>query len=432
MAGRVQLATTGLQDAFFTKNPEYTYFIKNFKRHTNFSVYTIDHDVHGELEFGNMITCTIPNDTGDLIKTISLDITLDAIQSTAGSTFLGYIESIGHAMIEHVDLYIGDTLVQRVPSDWLQIHSEHYVTQTKQTNLSKLIGKYPNVNSSGYNVSGNGINNYLGASTKEFRCIVDIPFYFYNNRELAIPLCALSKQDVKVDVKFRNVENCLFKSTSGTISLQPPDRPTGLINKCKLVTEMVCLEELERKKFQNTRLEYIITQIQQNINTIPSGSSTLRHKLIFSNPVKELYFVVQRKGTSVAPFDFDHTDQIFNLSRYINYENVRSIELELDGDVLLDTVTGNVIHMRAVQSGIHHSRTQLFRRFYSYSFALEPERWYPTGQRNFNLIKESHATFHLNEETVERELRVYALSYNILRIHDGVGRILFPSGSIGN
>jgi hypothetical protein len=58
--------------------------------------------------------------------------------------------------------------------------------------------------------------------------------------------------------------------------------------------------------------------------------------------------------------------------------------------IILDKVTGNAINLRAIQSGIHHSRTQLFRRYYSYSFALEPERWYPTGQRNFSLIKEQY------------------------------------------
>ena len=31
MAGRVQLAITGTQDVFFTENPEYTHFIKQFK-----------------------------------------------------------------------------------------------------------------------------------------------------------------------------------------------------------------------------------------------------------------------------------------------------------------------------------------------------------------------------------------------------------------
>ena len=84
-----------------------------------------------------------------------------------------------------------------------------------------------------------------------------------------------------------------------------------------------------------------------------------------------------------------HNYQLYN-GEYVNYEHLQNLEIQLDDSVILDKVTGNVINLRAIQSGIHHSRTQLFRRYYSYSFALEPERWYPTGQRNFSLIKEQY------------------------------------------
>ena len=74
-----------------------------------------------------------------------------------------------------------------------------------------------------------------------------------------------------------------------------------------------------------------------------------------------------------------------------------------------------------------------FRRFYSYSFALEPEKWYPTGQRNFSAIKEQIIQLKLNSETVlKRELRVYALANNILRINGGSGKVIFPNGGISN
>jgi hypothetical protein len=82
MAGRVQLETSGPQDAFFTDNPEYTYFIKNFQKHTNFAPFFVDIDVDGEIEFGNTIRCTIPQDQGDLLKTVSLKVELSAIDQS--------------------------------------------------------------------------------------------------------------------------------------------------------------------------------------------------------------------------------------------------------------------------------------------------------------------------------------------------------------
>ena len=100
--------------------------------------------------------------------------------------------------------------------------------------------------------------------------------------------------------------------------------------------------------------------------------------------------------------------------------------MTLDDTIILNEETGSVINLRAVQSGIHHTRTQLFRRYYSYSFALEPERWYPTGQRNFSLVKDQLLKLTLNSETdCKREVRVLGLSYNILRVENGIAKTLF-------
>ena len=115
------------------------------------------------------------------------------------------------------------------------------------------------------------------------------------------------------------------------------------------------------------------------------------------------------------------------MSRYINYENLHHLSLTLDGETILDEDTGSLINIRAVQSGIHHSRTPLYRRFYSYSFSLEPERWSPTGQKNFSFIKNQNLKIKINPHVGYggRGLRVYALSYNILRIENGISKILF-------
>lgn len=556
MAGRVQLAITGTQDVFFTENPEYTHFIKQFKKHTNFAISNMKHDVRGEIAYGNTVKCTIPAGAGDLLKGVRVHIDLPAL-----SAYRGYNESIGHAIIDHVDLVIGGQLIQRIPRDWLQIYSEHYITQTKQTALSKLIGKYPEESSgTAVEYGTNPINGYLGNATTPTKYIVDIPFYFHNNPELAIPLCALTKQECEIEIKLSDVTDCIYTGhlafddaynpdgTTYTVTVQqvnglnkyhingydrptirmkrgstyyfsinqgtaavhpfkistttdgthggggeyttqptltvpitnphvysftvPMDAPDYLYYYCEqhpgmggqlniinptlnksslkiddisIHTELVHIDELERIKLQSNKQEYIITQLQRNTFQIPvssaEGKDESKFRLNFTNPIKELYFVIARKNTatrSFHPFDYDHPEQIYPPpgepdERYTNYENLVNLELDLDGDVVLDKVTGNVINMRAVQSGIHHSRTQLFRRFYSYSFALEPERWYPTGQRNFSMIKEQRLKMTLNNNIVDsRELRVYALSSNILRIEDGTGRVVFPNGQIGD
>lgn len=210
MAGRIQLTTKGVQDIYFTEEPDYSHFVQLFKKHTNYTTQFVKLDVDGEAEFGKTVRLTIPKDQGDMIKTISLDVELNPIAESE-ITRVGYIESIGHAMIEYVDMYIGDEKIQHIPSDYLQIYSEHNYTQTKQKALEKLIGKYPD-RTSNVPVASGVILGHLGPATTSRKLFIDIPFYFYQKPELAIPLCAMCYQEVTLEIKFRELEECVVKT----------------------------------------------------------------------------------------------------------------------------------------------------------------------------------------------------------------------------
>jgi len=139
MAGRIQLEASGLQDRFFTVDPDYTYFLQSFKKHSNFAREYVNIDPETAVDFGGKARFRIGQNVGDLLTTLSLKIKLPEIQTG----FLGYIDSVGHGLIESVDLIIGGKNIQRLTSDYLQIYSEHNVTQTKQRALEYLVGKYP-------------------------------------------------------------------------------------------------------------------------------------------------------------------------------------------------------------------------------------------------------------------------------------------------
>jgi hypothetical protein len=189
-----------------------------------------------------------------------------------------YIESVGHAIIEHADLLIGGTIVQRLTSDYLQIYSEHNVTQTKQKALEQLIGKYPlrttdrrvgEVTTGGS--SGNTgiiIHGTLGADSDE-NFFVDLPFYFYNHSELAIPLCAITKQEVEVEITLRKAQDIMVTLDGGRVT-SPPEIH---IKEFKLCTEVVFLDTAERKKMQKMKKDYIITQLQENVFDVGPGMS---------------------------------------------------------------------------------------------------------------------------------------------------------------
>ena len=187
MAGRVQLELArGPQERFFTVDPEYTHFRSIFKKTTNYAVQSRDFEPQTSTRFGETAHFRIPANYGDLLKTVALKVTLEVGDRMA--TSLAWIDSIGHGIIEYVDLRIGDVVIQRLTSDVLQIYSEQNYTQTKQQALKHLIGKYPN-RVAGTLVSDKSIAAHLGEATGDTELIIDLPFYFYRKPELRY-LCA--------------------------------------------------------------------------------------------------------------------------------------------------------------------------------------------------------------------------------------------------
>jgi len=413
--------------------------VESFQKHSNFSTEFVDIDPeNNEADFGKKVRFKVPQNQGDLLKTLSVKMKLPEIIQT-GATM--YIESVAHALIEHVDLIIGGKVIQRLTSDYLQIYSEHNVTQTKQKALEQLVGKYPlrtsdklvgEVIQSGGGNSGIVIHNTLGLTSDE-SFFVDLPFYFYKHPELAVPLCAINKQEVEVEFKLRNAQDLVIKADGSYITLEE----TLKLKEFKLCTEVVFLDSTERIKLMNTPTDYLITEIQEDIFDVGVGVNEGNFKLDFTNPVKELYFVIQRHGSNVNAvdktlqgnfvtiFDYDNTSNVQD-GKFILYENLEYLTLTLDGQDIITRDIGNVIFLKAVQAAIHHSKTQLIRRFYSYSFALQPEEWYPTGQINFSLVKDQNLNLSLTScPDFSRQIRVYALSYNILRVREGTGQTLF-------
>jgi len=417
MAGRIQLATTGPQDQFFTLNPQYTHFKENFRKHSNFSTEFVDVESEQTVDFGTVARFRIANNIGDLIRTVSFKFTLPGLNQT----HVGYIESVGHALIEHVDLIVGGQLVQRVTSDWFEMYSEHYYTHTKQNALFYLTGKCP-VRAAGVRSNDVSVLAYLGTSTSDVDFYVDVPFYFHREPALAFPLCAVcDAQEVEVEVKLRNVADLVVDVTDGSLpTLTRAHSISSFVMQC----EMVFLDNIEKIKFKNTPKDYLITQNQLNHFIIPKNQDVFKCQLSFTNLVRELYFVIQSVGARV--FDYDNYRQTDLDGKLVQYEHLKYLTLTLDGGEVLTRKTGSVAFLKSVQAAIHHAKTQIIRRFYSYSFALEPEKAQPSGQINFSVIKDQNLELALNRNALQdRNLRVYARSFNILRVSGGNARVIF-------
>jgi len=219
-SGRVQLAAVGIQDEFLTGSPEVTYFIKRFSRYTKFALETLDNTFDQQaIDFGSFITCTVPR-KGQLIRGMYLKLVLpDLLPPT-----YGYTDAIGNAIVEHADLLIGGKVVERINGEYMQIYAQTFLGESQQTALKYLTGDTK------AGLGGLGPASTNQTATAPFfgpyprTLLVPLPFYFHRSESLAVPLCALTRQEVEIHVKLRPLEQLIAFGTPSAgqlISWQP-------------------------------------------------------------------------------------------------------------------------------------------------------------------------------------------------------------------
>ncbi len=214
-SGRVELVSTGVQDQYITDLPTFTYFHKQYRRHTRFSTDTIMNSFEGEMNFGGTLRCIIPR-KGDLIKTIYIKLNLPILAGADSSDSVGYTDGIGHAIIEYADLLIGGQTVERITSETMEIYNELYTSDSHQEALKHTVGKTGTLTGLGP-ASGTVVGEY-GTYPRQF--LVALPFYFFRNPSMAIPLCALDKHDVEVVVKLRELSKVVTAASLTEQQLQ--------------------------------------------------------------------------------------------------------------------------------------------------------------------------------------------------------------------
>lgn len=410
-SGRVQVATTGIQDAFLTGNPDITYFQKQFKRHTKFSLELLDNPFDEAPDFGKTVTCTIGR-RGDLIRNIYLRMDLPAIDVAQ----LRYTASIGNALIEYADLIIGGKRVERINGEYMEIYGELFVDESQQRALDYVAGKAYHKNALGSATTGLYPRNF----------IVQLPFYFVRSDPLSIPLVALDYQEVEVTIKFRDLDRVLVNPVNDGSTV-----PSGKsMSNVTLPVEYVFLSDGEINQFRNQKSDYVISQLQ--MQRFRTNSLENQIKLEFINPVKELYIVVQdmSKVQSNLYLGNDWFNYENSSNADVNYQHLRSLKLDFNNETMIDDSVADALFLNYLQPMNRHTRVPQ-RKIYNYSFSIDPENYLPTGQVNMSRIINKLLTLNLNySANGEREIRIYAKSYNILRVENGLSGMLFIDNNV--
>jgi len=140
-----------------------------YRRHTNFSVEPIQQTWNGAADFGRTVTCNI-NRNGDLITNMYVAVKLNA-QPTSAVAW-GYVNRLGHAMIEDVKIEIGGSKIDEQYGDWLNIWYELTHKSGQVRGYAKMIGDVPELTT----VTAN--------ATDAYQMYIPLQFWFNRNNGL--------------------------------------------------------------------------------------------------------------------------------------------------------------------------------------------------------------------------------------------------------
>jgi hypothetical protein len=124
---------------------------------------------------------------------------------------------------------------------------------------------------------------------------IPLLFWFCRNPGLALPLIALQYHEVKINIDFRPIGECLWavstlSGSSGSQSVSAAYQQSLVA--ASLYIDYVFLDTDERRKMAQNPHEYLIEQLQFTGDE-SVGSSSNKIKLNFNHPCKELIWVVQ-------------------------------------------------------------------------------------------------------------------------------------------
>lgn len=378
MASRASLTFLGQEDIALSSDPQVTYFKEKYEGSSLFSSRVdkvqFDNDV---LVPGSENSIELPR-SGDLITEMYLKIFFPA-----SITSLAVEDSVATLFIEHVELYIGSTLIERIYGEFIALRYDVEVPQGKQAALTNLIGKGTSVAASNYTVP--------------------LPFSIL---EKGIPLCAF-----KEPVTFR-----IITTKTNTFTVPPTDISEPI--PAFLHVEYTYLGQKEIEFIRKTPQIHVVQQVQLAEFAAPLGALSVRCNLNFSNIVKELYFVIQ--NDSAQGYDF--------LAGPGPVEQIGSLELLFNTTERISRDIGTPLFLRVIQGMEFHTRVPGYY-FYMYSFSLDPESRRPSGGVNLSRIQNQILKLNLNPSASSRTIRVYAVNYNFLEVKDGSATILFSNFS---
>lgn len=387
------------------------------------------------------------------------------LELDANSTYakFAWVEKLGHAIIDHVDINIGGERIDRHYGDWMNIWYELTSDKAQDELYNRMIGNVKVMTTFDRNAK------------PKYTLTIPLNFWFCKKAGLAFPLIALQYSPVTLTVKLNSINKCAyleklpeFDNDGDELNLTPFSlsdiwENMGMKIDAKLLVEFIYLDNSERKRFAQSAHEYLIETVDQmTVENISDQDQSVN--LDFFGPSKEIIWHVKRDSYSSENYNyikhpFSYSMDLKNSQNLGKKFNERQkINPFTDAHLLLNGKERffnqkffDKAYYSIIQPMDHHTRIPSDQGINLYSFALYPEEHQPSSTCNFTLISNSNLqisidpemfkyfksdidpTIHPNSENdtllkTKLTLTIYSLRYNVIRFIGGMGAFAYSYG----
>lgn len=388
--GIVQLVSIGAQDAYLTGKPEVSFYRSSYKRYTHFANSVERQLIQGQPSAGGISTIRFEK-KGDLLSYVYI-----SARDAKGA----HVPNIDWAsnVIDKVELLIGGQVIDTQDS----FYSTRIEPVTGAINYNqRLLPRF---------TDGTVVP---GFNTGAF---YPLKFFFCKDWQSALPLVALQYHDIELRITWSTNlgTTCGTSVTTGDGSI----KYSGL--QYIVWSNFIYLDQGERDYFAKTSHDMLITQVQRQF---VQPTSTM--ELAFAQPVKFLAF---QSNSYAAQYASDATvAALLQFKTQVNGIDIgesRSLHHWVDAAQYYHTPLGYMANGAVANVAI-------------IPFCLDTTKLQPTGTLNFSRLDTyrivtpptiTMANITKNSDTSSTSsVYIYAVNYNVLRIQNGMGAVLYSS-----
>nr|QNL15416.1 major capsid protein [Sturgeon mimivirus YRud-2019] len=261
----LQLTAWGTEDAPLTASPEMTYFKIGYKRHSLFAMTPVVQSL-GPLDFGKEVNFQIDM-TGDMIHKMYIQLNISGTDTGSNDKKWGWVDNLGHAIIDCVDIKPGNTSIDKHYGDWLQVWNSLTSSKGHEDGYNRLIGN-------------TSLMTKLVRSRGGSTIYIPLQFFFNRNVGLSLPIVGMYGISFFMNIRLRPLMQCINR----TANVNNTDIKLN-VESANLIYDAIFLDSSERKTFTSYKQEYLVELLQCSANN-PVTSVATKLAPNFSHPVK--------------------------------------------------------------------------------------------------------------------------------------------------